>query len=194
MQNKIAEAAAIADAKLLVATRNIKNPTDDIKLGWYGVVGAIADAVTQSEKLQRTMSAMTSWSALFKEIGRGYGALDKALGARPVSSLENENRARMARPGDISFPNFAEARATFLPELVVNPSVGATRHLFEKEKAHGGKSATEKEAEQYQKITRELEGQISARVIARCRARQNFVAAEDSSGASKARRQRERGT
>jgi hypothetical protein len=158
MQNKIAAAAAEADTKLLNAFRNVRSPTEDIKLGWYGVVGAIADAVEKSERLQRTMSAMTSWSALFKEIGRGYDAVDKMLGARPVSRLEDD-RPRLARPGDIPFPNFAEARASFLPNLV-NPGVGASRHLFEKEKARGGQSDAAREAEQYTKITRELENQL----------------------------------
>jgi len=159
MRNRIERAAAEADTKLLNAFRNVASPVDSIKLGWYGVVGAIADAVTQSEKLQRTMSAMTSWSALFAEIGRGYDAVDKMLGARPVSRLEDD-RPRLARPGEIPFPNFAEARAAFLPKLAT-PTVGESRHLFEKEKARGGgKSAAEKEADAYAKITAELEGQI----------------------------------
>lgn len=159
MRNRIERAAAEADTKLLNAFRNVASPVDSIKLGWYGVVGAIADAVTQSEKLQRTMSAMTSWSALFAEIGRGYDAVDKMLGARPVSRLEDD-KPRMARPGEIQFPTFAEAKASFLPKLT-NPSVGASRHLFEKPaRGHGGKSAAEKEADAYAKITQELEGQI----------------------------------
>jgi hypothetical protein len=159
MQNRIAAAAAEADTKLLNAFRNVASPVDSIKLGWYGVVGAIADAVQQSEKLQRVMSAMTSWSALFAEIGRGYDAVDKMLGARPVSRLEDD-KPRMARPGEIQFPTFAEAKASFLPKLT-NPSVGASRHLFEKPaRGHGGKSAAEKEADAYAKITQELEGQI----------------------------------
>jgi hypothetical protein len=159
MQNRIAAAAAEADTKLLNAFRNVASPVDSIKLGWYGVVGAIADAVEKSERLQRTMSAMTSWSALFAEIGRGYDAVDKMLGARPVSRLEDD-RPRLARPGDIPFPNFTEARAAFLPKLAT-PPVGASRHLFEKpERGHGGKSAVEKEADAYAKITAELEGQI----------------------------------
>jgi hypothetical protein len=159
MRNRIERAAAEADTKLLNAFRNVASPVDSIKLGWYGVVGAIADAVTQSEKLQRVMFAMTSWSALFAEIGHGYDAVDKMLGARPVSRLEDD-RPRLARPGEIQFPTFAEAKASFLPKLT-NPSVGASRHLFEKPaRGHGGKSAAEKEADAYAKITQELEGQI----------------------------------
>lgn len=159
MQNRIAAAAAEADTKLLNAFRNVASPVDSIKLGWYSVVGAIADAVTQSEKLQRTMSAMTSWSALFAEIGRGYDALDRALGARPVSRLEDD-RPRLARPGEIQFPNFTEARAAFLPKLAT-PPVGVSRHLFEKEKAaRHGKSDAERAGERFSSIEKDLLRQI----------------------------------
>jgi len=158
MRNRIERAAAEADNKLLNAFKNIKSPTDDIKLGWYGIVGAMADAIEKSDRLQRAFSAMTNWGALSKEIGRGYDALDRMLGARPIVSLEDENKPRIAGPGEIPFPNFYEAKQGFLPKLI-NPSIGETRKLFEKpDKPH--KTSAEKEAEQYAKISKELEGQL----------------------------------
>ena len=131
MQKKIAQAAQEADNKLLNAFKNIKSPTDDIKLGWYGIVGAMADAVEKSERLQRTFSATTSWTALFKEIGLAYDKADKFLGARPVVSLEDERRAAAAPPGAFQFSDsFYDDKRRLFPQLA-NPPVGDTRKLFE---------------------------------------------------------------
>ena len=161
MRNKIAQAAQEADNKLLNAFKNIKSPTDDIKLGWYGVVDAMADAVEKSERLQRALNAMTSWSALFKEIGTAYDKVDRMLGARPVISLENERRARLAGPGDIPFPNFADAKQGFLPRLV-NAPVGDTRQLFESTKDRkSGKSPEARAADKFTDIESDLRNKIA---------------------------------
>ncbi|WP_245433687.1 hypothetical protein [Methylocystis hirsuta] len=161
MQKRIAQAAQEADNKLLNAFKNINSPTNDIKIGWYGIVGAMADAVEKSERLQRTLNAMTSWSALFKEIGSAYDKVDRMLGARPVVSLENENRPRLAGPGDIPFPNFNEAKQGFLPRLV-NAPVGDTRKLFESTKDRKERRSPEQRAaEKFTDIETDLQGKIA---------------------------------
>jgi hypothetical protein len=161
MQKKIAQAAQEADNKLLNAFKNIKSPTDDIKLGWYGIVGSMAEAVEKSEKLQRTLNAMTSWSALFKEIGAAYDKVDRMLGARPVVRLEDEDRPRLAGPGEIPFPNFNEAKRGFLPKLINSP-VGDTRGLFPKGGSKKtGRTPEQVAAENFVHIREELQAKIA---------------------------------
>lgn len=164
MQKRIAQAAQEADNKLLNAFRNIKSPTDDIKLGWYGVVGAMADAVEKSERLQRALNAMTSWSALFKEIGAAYDKVDRMLGARPVVRLEDENRAAPANAFPFSETFYDDKRRLF-PQLM-NPPVGETRKLFTSSGGRKGKSDAERSSEKFSDIESDLQSKIALASVA----------------------------
>ncbi|MEK4034536.1 hypothetical protein WOC76_11150 [Methylocystis sp. IM3] len=53
MDDKIAEAAKRADSELLIAFQKLGSPIEELKLGWYGVVEAIAQAIQKSEGLQK---------------------------------------------------------------------------------------------------------------------------------------------
>lgn len=161
MQKRIAQAAQEADNKLLNAFKNIKSPTDDIKLGWYGVVGAMADAVEKSERLQRALNAMTSWSALFKEIGAAYDKVDRMLGARPVVRLEDENRAVPAPANAFRFSDtFYDDKRRLFPQPV-NAPVGDTRKLFASPAGRKGKSDAERAAEKFSDIESALQSKIA---------------------------------
>ncbi|MCQ4188119.1 phage tail length tape measure family protein [Methylocystis suflitae] len=54
-QLQIDRAAAIASDKLLKAFQDLGDPVTSIKLGWYEIVGSIAQAVSESENLQAIM-------------------------------------------------------------------------------------------------------------------------------------------
>lgn len=58
MQRRIDEAAEIASVKLLDAFRDLGDPVDSIKLGWYEIVGQMAQAVSQSETLQAILRGL----------------------------------------------------------------------------------------------------------------------------------------
>jgi hypothetical protein len=162
MKNKIAQAAQEADNKLLLAFKNIVNPIDQMKLGWYEIVGSIAQAVSESKRLQGALNGLLhpidTYSKFFGNI---YNRVDKMLGARPVVSINDAEPARAARPGEIPFPNFNEAKQGFLPGLVNDP-VGDTRRIFEATRVghKSGAGAAEKHAETYAKVARELENQL----------------------------------
>jgi hypothetical protein len=54
-QLQIDQAAAIASDKLLKAFQDLGDPVTSIKLGWYEIVGSIAQAVSESQNLQAIM-------------------------------------------------------------------------------------------------------------------------------------------
>lgn len=54
-QLQIDKAAAIASDKLLKAFQDLGDPVNAIKLGWYEIVGSIAQAVSESQSLQAVM-------------------------------------------------------------------------------------------------------------------------------------------
>ncbi|MGD9545044.1 MAG: phage tail length tape measure family protein [Methylocystis sp.] len=165
MQKRIAQAAQEADNKLLNAFKNIKSPTDDIKLGWYGVVSAMADAVEKSERLQRALNAMTSWSALFKEIGAAYDKVDRMLGARPVVRLEDETRAAAPANAFRFSDTFYDDKRRLFPQLV-NAPVGDTRKVFTSSAGRKGKSDAERSAEKFSGVESDLQNKIALASVA----------------------------
>jgi len=158
---QIDEAAAIAGGKLLVAFQALGNPVAELKLDWYSVVGAMADAVAQSQNLQGLMQGLLH-------------PIDTLLGApaRVRAALTEQPAPRFGRLAPIQDEFEQSKRAFFAHGPIIEPiTAGESRQRFaeraESEK-HGrarprhasGRSDADHAAERFKSVSRELENQL----------------------------------
>jgi hypothetical protein len=169
---QIDEAAAIADGKLLVAFQALGNPVAELKLGWYSVVGAIADAAAQSQVLQGLMQGLLH-------------PIDTLLGApaRVRAALTEQPTPRFGRLVPLQEGQFDLAKRDLLARGFEAQSMtaGESRQRFaeraereraereraEREKKHSvrprhasGISDADHAEERFKSISRELENQL----------------------------------
>lgn len=160
---QIDEAAAIADGKMLVAFQALGNPVAELKLGWYSVVGAIADAVAQSQSPQGLMQGLLH-------------PIDTLLGApaRARAALTEQPTPRFGRLVSIQGELFEQGKRELFSRYVnLEPiTAGESRKHFaeraESEKHHrgarphhaSGMSDADHAADRFKSVSRELENQL----------------------------------
>ena len=161
MQRRIDESAKIADTKLLGAFGALAHPLDSVVLKWQEIKGSIADAVITARAFVAQMQNAFA-------INSGLPKLPGAVG-ESITDYERRLGLMDTRPGIAPSPDFAGARSAFFARgpQVAATTAGASRARYEARadaaKAHraGGKSDTERAVEQYEKISRELDNQLS---------------------------------
>jgi hypothetical protein len=171
MQRQIDEAAQIANTKLLVAFQDLGSPIDNLKLGWYGVVGAIGDAITRSEELRQVMQGLlhpidTIMGAprVIGNLISGQAPQDRLIGRLIDMSRQSDFdsiKAQWMNAGPrIEFSTIGESRKRFEDRANADEKE-STRGAARGGARSGGLSDASRAEEQYAKITRELQGQLS---------------------------------
>ncbi len=164
VQRQIDEAAEVARTKLLVAFQDLGSPIDNLKLGWWGVVGSIGDAISRSEELRQVMQGLMHPIDTLANAPHVVGKLFEQQPPRPFGRLI-----------DMSTQNdFDRMKGDFFargPKLTqITASDTRARYAAREESdASGGKassgrsalSAADRAEEKYTSITRQLQNQIS---------------------------------
>jgi hypothetical protein len=142
-QLQIDQAAAIASDKLLKAFQDLGDPVTSIKLGWYEIVGSIAQAVSESQNLQAIM--------------RGF--LHPFDTVRELVTGETPFKGR--------FIPLSEAG------IVQPEAAGASRQRFEARaeaakaaRRHSGKSPEQRAAERFSTVEQDLQSKIALASVA----------------------------
>jgi hypothetical protein len=158
MQRQIEMAAELSDQKLFAAFGRLSSPLQGVSLLWQEIKGGIADAAI----------AATEFYNAIRDGGRIAGPVVGAQGRSIDQYMADNNLNGPAlpewRPGSVGMPG-------------VPATMGATQRAFtawnndglgpmEKKKARGGsgrhaKTDTERAADNYANVTRELEHQLS---------------------------------
>lgn len=157
MEKQLAQAAEIADQKLLTAFVALDNPIESLKLEWYGVIGAMGDAIAKSETLQKVMQGFLhpfdTIANLPKTLGN-MAAGDPAFKGRLVPVND---------PFDTAKANFFAAG----PQLngTAATTAGSSRQSYaaamaKTPRAQTGMSDAQRELENYEKIKKSLEDEI----------------------------------
>jgi hypothetical protein len=155
MQREIDKAAEIASTKLLIAFQELGNPIESLKLGWYGVVGAMADAVAHSRTMQGIMQGFLHPIDTMMGVP---GAIGSMMAGEP------QFRGRLVPVED----QFETAKSAFFragPQVGPMESAGASRVRYQAredaaKKGRSGKTAAEREEEKYDNIIKDIEQQV----------------------------------
>jgi hypothetical protein len=161
VQHQIDEAAQIAKTKLLVAFQDLGSPVDDLRLSWYRFEAAIGDTIARSEALRQVLQGLMHPLDTLSGAPAVIGRLFSGASSAPLGRLIDLQAQQ----------NFDSAKSDFFargPKILIGESAGISRARYakrddEESKAGGsssGKSA-DRAAEQYEKITRELNNQIA---------------------------------
>jgi hypothetical protein len=172
MRKQIDEAAQIANTKLLTAFQSLGSPIDDLRLSWYSVLGSIGDAITRSEELRQVMQGLLhpidTIMGAPKVIGNliaGQTPQDRPIGRLIDMQQRNDFDALksqwMSAGPKIEFPTIGETRKRFEDRANAEEKEKETS----RGRAHGGGrsglSDASRAEDQYDKITRQLQGQLS---------------------------------
>jgi hypothetical protein len=171
MQRQIDEAAQIASTKLLSAFQDLGSPIENLKLGWYSIVGSIGDAISQSEELRQIMKGLLHPVDTLMGAPRVIGNLisGQAPQDRPIGRLIDMSRQSdfdsiktqwMNAGPRIEFSTIGESRKRFEDRANADEKE-STRGAARGGARSGGLSDASRAEEQYAKITRELQGQLS---------------------------------
>ncbi|HEY8214646.1 MAG TPA: hypothetical protein VIG36_11020, partial [Methylocystis sp.] len=122
VERQIDAAAEVAKTKMLVAFQDLGNPVDNIRLGWWGIVGSIGDAIQRSEELRQVMQGLlhpidTIMNA--PNVVRGLFAqpqsqpIGRLIDLQQGADFEKLRAQWMAAGPQIVFPTAGESRARF---------------------------------------------------------------------------------
>lgn len=152
MQDRIDEAAQLANEKMLVAFQNLGDPVANLKLQWFEFVGGIGDAIAKSKELQLVMQGFFNPVGAVKGLFAGNdGAAAQAASGPTIGRLVTLPPDQYSRPEN---------------EALLRTPAGVPRARFaardEKDKGGGGAKVTDAERaeKRFQEITRNLSNQL----------------------------------
>jgi hypothetical protein len=122
VERQVDAAAEIAKTKMLVAFQDLGNPVDNIRLGWWNIVGSIGDAIQRSEELRQVMQGLLHPIDTLMNAPNVVRGLFTPPQAAPIGRLidlqqgadfEKLRAQWMAAGPQIVFPTAGESRARF---------------------------------------------------------------------------------
>lgn len=163
VERQIDAAAEIAKTKMLVAFQDLGNPVDNIRLGWWNIVGSIGDAIQRSEELRQVMQGLlhpldTLMNA--PNVVRGLftqpqtAPIGRLIDLQQSADFEKLKSQWMAAGPQLVTPTAGDSRQRYAARDDKDPATST--------KAAGGRSPVDdaaRLAERYDHIVRNLEMQ-----------------------------------